>query len=132
MPTSARPPSSATRTSSRFCSSESAYGMIEMPTVSVRAGNASALGSVVLRDIKRRGIDEHGAVLHHVHAQLRAAHEVLADPGLIVRERARPVMLIERRLIAPPLHDHKMPRIVERLGEHELDAAGLLPHPGLG
>jgi hypothetical protein len=58
MPTNASPPSSATRASSRLLASESAYGMIEIPTSSVRAAigrSRSSSASCIRGDGRRSG-----------------------------------------------------------------------------
>jgi hypothetical protein len=54
------------------------------------------------------------------------------DPGLVVHERLRAVVLLEGRLIPPLLHDEEMARVIQRLGELIRQAAHLLSRPCLG
>src|SRR5271165_1253397 len=79
-------------------------------------------GSVHLRRLERHGGDRHVALLHDVHAELRAAHEALADLRLVIRERLRAIVIVERLAIAPLLHGHEMTGVVEGLGEDVGDA----------
>jgi hypothetical protein len=43
--------------------------------------------SIVLREVKARGVDRQKTLLDDVQAKLRSAHELLGDLRLIVRER---------------------------------------------
>jgi hypothetical protein len=53
------------------------------------------------------------------------------DPGLVIDERLRAIVLVEGRPISPPLDDEEMTGVIEGLGELVGHAAHLPSHPGL-
>lgn len=89
-------------------------------------------GLVSSPGIHRAGVAKVHSLSDAVQLHLRRPSEELADTLLVPLERRRGVVGIERRLVAPLLHDEVVTGISNDLGKCVRETPGLRPRPHLG